>query len=150
MEARISQDRLNKIINESIEEVIDEMMVDEGIGHAIGRAHQWLRNKYRNFKNDIEAGRRYERDRNMQYDPYAQYGNDADRIRSLDGTTYANARYNLTVDRNRRARKQYHPESPMDRTDRQQNNGQQQGSEIYDGGDYDPKSDLPQALPKGL
>lgn len=149
METRITEDRLKVIINESIEEVVNEMMMtDEGIGHTLGRARQWLRNKWNNFKGDYEAGKRYERDRNMEYDPYAQYGDDADRIRSLDSKTYANSRYNLTVDRNRRARQKYHPDSPMDRgynppaTDSNTNNNTPNT--------YNPNSNEPQPLPTGL
>ena len=149
METRITQDRLNEIINESIEEVVNEM-IDEGLGRAIGRAHQWLRNRYRNFLGDMEAGRRYERYKNMEYDPYEKYGEDADKIRSLDSRTYAKSRYDLTVDRNRRARQEYHPNSPMDRTASDSENNDADGDTIYDGGDYDPNSDQPQALPKNL
>lgn len=148
MQVTISKDRLDEIIDESINEVIEEMMTDEGIGHALGRARQWLRNKWNNFKGDYEAGKRYERDRNMEYDPYAQYGDDADRIRSLDSRTYAKSRYDLTVDRNRRARQQYHPDSPMDRGDMAPSNDGN-GNNGYEGdGQYDPDSSEPQPLPQ--
>jgi len=99
----ISEEKLNKLINESLIEVLNEDEIDETLGNFLGSTYQWLRNKYYNFKNDFEAGRRYQREKNKDYDPYSKYGIDAERFRNLGGQEYADYRYNLTKDRNQKA-----------------------------------------------
>lgn len=99
----ISEEKLNKLINESLIEVLNEDEIDETLGNFLGSTYQWLRNKYYNFKNDFEAGRRYQREKNKDYDPYARYGKDAERFRNLGGQEYSDYRYNLAKDRNQNA-----------------------------------------------
>lgn len=82
---------------------LNENISNESLGNFLGSAYQWLRNKYYNFKNDFEAGRRYQREKNKDYDPYAKYGSDAERFRNLGGQEYADYRYNLAKDRNQKA-----------------------------------------------
>jgi len=86
---------------------INENTNNEGVGKFLGSAYQWLRNKYYNFKNDFRAGRNYQRYKNMDYDPYSNYGDDADKFRNLGGQEYANYRYNLAKDRNQNAETQW-------------------------------------------
>jgi hypothetical protein len=99
----ISEERLNRIIEESIIETINEAVEDEGLGHALGNAYQWARNKWNNFKGDFNAGRNYQRYQNVNYDPYSKYNN-GDEFRNLNGQEYATQRYNNTVTRNANAR----------------------------------------------
>lgn len=99
----ISEERLNRIIEESIIETINEAMEDESIGHTLGNAYQWARNKWNNFKGDFNAGRNHQRYQNMNYDPYSKYNN-GDEFRNLNGQEYAAKRYNNTVTRNANAR----------------------------------------------
>lgn len=82
---------------------LNENIANESLGNFLGSAYQWLRNKYYNFKNDFEAGRRYQREKNKDYDPYSKYGIYAERFRNLGGQEYADYRYNLAKDRNQKA-----------------------------------------------
>ena len=90
-------------MKELIDESINEMIADEGLGNFLGRASQWIRNKYNNFKADYKAGQNAERWKNLYYDPYEKYGKAGEEMRNLNGPEYAALRYNLTVDRNARA-----------------------------------------------
>ena len=42
----ISEEKLNQLIYESIQESLE----DEGLGNWLGNAYQWARNKWNNFK----------------------------------------------------------------------------------------------------
>lgn len=91
----ISEEKLNQLIYESIQESLE----DEGLGRWLGNAYQWGRNKLANFRKDFEAGRRNQRLKNVNYDPlqyYAdKYGQDyADRMRGMSAQNYANQRLN--------------------------------------------------------
>lgn len=99
----ISEEKLNQLIYESIQESLE----DEGLGRWLGNAYQWARNKWNNFKGDFNAGRNYQRYKNKDYDPYHYYQN-GDEFRNLGGRQYGDYRYDLTADRNANA-KQYGP-----------------------------------------
>ena len=99
----ISEERLNRIIEESIIETINEAIEDESLGHTLGNVYQWGRNKWNNFKRDFNAGRNYQRYKNMNYDPYSKYNN-GDEFRNLNGQEYAAQQYNNTVTRNANAK----------------------------------------------
>ena len=99
----ISEEKLNQLIYESIQESLE----DEGLGNWLGNAYQWARNKWNNFKGDFNAGRNHQRYLNKDYDPYHYYDN-ADEFRNLGGRQYADYRYDLAAERNAAAR-QYGP-----------------------------------------
>jgi hypothetical protein len=146
----ISEERLNRIIKESIIEAINEAMEDEGLGHTLGNAYQWARNKWNNFKGDFNAGRNYQRYQNMNYDPYSKYNN-GDEFRNLNGQEYAAQRYNNTVTRNANARQWTRDKAGQTTQGRQQNTqGQsvpQQQNQIEPTGNPDVAQTAPQAQP---
>lgn len=100
---RITEEKLTSLIEESIYELLQEGEYDEGLGHWLGNKFQTVRNKWNNFKHDFRAGQNKARYDNKDYDSYADYGNDADRMRNFDGGNYARYRYQTAVDRNRNA-----------------------------------------------
>ena len=96
----ISEERLNQLINESINEVIDESWLGDrwngikqgakkvggaikrgyqnfrkngGVAGAVGGAYQRARNKVANAKKDFEFARAAERAKNVDYDPLQPY-----------------------------------------------------------------------------
>ena len=146
----ISEERLNRIIEESIIETINEAMEDEGLGHTLGNAYQWARNKWNNFKGDFNAGRNYQRYQNMNYDPYSKYNN-GDEFRNLNGQEYAAQRYNNTVARNANARQWTRGKIGQATQGRQQDTqGQsipQQQNQIEPTGNPDVAQTAPQAQP---
>ena len=99
----ISESKLTDIINESIYEVLQEAQYDEGLGHWLGQTFQGLRNKWNNFKGDFKAGKQKAMYDNLDYDPFAHYGDEGNNYRNLDGHSYAAERYNRTVRRNANA-----------------------------------------------
>jgi hypothetical protein len=100
---QLTEARLKQIVAESISEVLNEAEEDEGLGRFLGNAYQWARNKAANFKQDFNAARNYQRYKNRDYDPYAPYGDEADKFRNFNGSEYAAYRYNKTAERNRNA-----------------------------------------------
>ena len=94
----LSEERLQEIISEAINEAIE----DEGLGRWLGNAYQWGRNKVNNFKGEFNAGRNNQRWQNRDFDPYHGM-KDADQMRNFNGDEYAQYRYNLTADRNNNA-----------------------------------------------
>lgn len=100
---QLTEARLKQIVTESISEVLNEAEEDEGLGSFLGNAYQWARNKAANFKQDFNAARNYQRYKNRDYDPYAPYGDEADKFRNLNGPEYAALRYNKTAERNQNA-----------------------------------------------
>lgn len=99
----VTEEKLNKLIKEAFAEVILEAGGIERLARKGGEFYQWLLNKKNNVKGSWEAGRRKERMRNLDYDPYGVYGDDADKIRNLDAARYSAARYNKAVERNANA-----------------------------------------------
>ena len=99
----INEEKLFEIINESIYEVLTEAQQDEGFGHWLGQTFQGLRNKWNNFKGDFKAGKQKAMYDNLNYDPFAHYGDEGNNYRNLDGHSYATERYNRTVRRNANA-----------------------------------------------
>lgn len=96
----ISESQLHDIIKESIYEA----MQDEGIGHWLGNAYQTVRNKWNNFKRDINAGRNQARYNNRDYDEYETYGPDGDNFRNFGGNEYGAHRWNVINQRAQNAR----------------------------------------------
>lgn len=96
----VTEEKLYRLIRESIEEVIDEAGGLERLARKGGEFYQRLLNKKNNLKGSWEAGRRKERMSNLDYDPYGAYGDDADNFRNLDAARYSAARYNKAVERN--------------------------------------------------
>lgn len=102
----ISENRLQELINESIYEVLNESEFDEGFGHWLGQTYQGIKNRWNNFRKDIEAGRDKARFDNKDYNGYSHYGDQENEIRKMNRGGYGNYRYNLEKERNNAARGQ--------------------------------------------
>jgi hypothetical protein len=103
----LTEEKLKKIINESVIEYLIENNFDEGIGHKLGSLWQKGLNKFNNFKKDWEAGRRVERGKNLDYDGFKSGGYDEETInnvRSLTANAYRNERNNKSWEKKGQAR----------------------------------------------
>lgn len=97
---QLSEEKMLSLVLEGVEEAINELSTDEGLGRFLGSATQWARNKLNNFKADFKAGQNAQRWQNRDYDPYARYGDEGDKMRNFGGPEYGAYRYNKTVERN--------------------------------------------------
>ena len=70
---KISEEKLQSLISECVQEIINESLESEGIGNFLGNAYQWGRNKVNNFKKDFVVGRLHQRAKNVNYNPLASY-----------------------------------------------------------------------------
>lgn len=102
----ISENRLQELLQESIYEVLMENENDEGFGHWLGQTYQGIKNKWNNFKKDIEAGRNKARFDNKDYNGYSYYGDKENELRRMSHGGYGDYRYNLEKERNNAARGQ--------------------------------------------
>lgn len=143
----ISEERLNAIIRESIEEALQDEGLGTKIAQGLGTARQWVQDKVDNYKNAFNAGRNRQRFSNKDYDPY-QGMKGAENYRNFGGDEYGQYRYNVTADRNNRAQQswsnQYGTQTnkrPSAGGERAENyaNGRQQGNA--------PQGNEPQANP---
>ena len=98
--SQLSEEKMLSLVLEGVEEAIDELSTDEGLGRFLGSATQWAKNKLNNFKADFKAGQNAQRWQNRDYDPYARYGDEGDKMRNFGGPEYGAYRYNKTVERN--------------------------------------------------
>lgn len=102
----ISENKLQELIQDSIYEVLNESEFDEGFGHWLGQTYQGIKNRWNNFRKDIEAGRDKARFDNKDYNGYSHYGDQENEIRKMNRGGYGNYRYNLEKERNNAARGQ--------------------------------------------
>lgn len=86
----ISESRLQELIQDSIYEVLMENENDEGFGHWLGQTYQGIKNKWNNFRKDIEAGRDKARFDNKDYNGYSYYGDQEHEIRKMRGQNVTN------------------------------------------------------------
>ena len=144
----ITEERLQKLISEAINEAIE----DEGLGRWLGNAYQWGRNKINNFKGEFNAGRNNQRWQNRDFDPYHGM-KDADQMRNFNGDEYGQYRYNLAADRNNNAANSWQNEfgtttnrNPIANGDRQtnyMNNGMAPGGQMDGQGGQGQGGDAP-------
>jgi hypothetical protein len=86
----ISENRLQELINESIYEVLNESEFDEGFGHWLGQTYQGIKNRWNNFRKDIEAGRDKAQFDNKDYNAYSHFGDEENEIRKMRGQNVTN------------------------------------------------------------
>ena len=148
----ISEERLNAIIRESIEEALQDEGLGTKIAQGLGKARQWVQNKVDNYTNAFNAGRNQQRFANKDYDPY-QGMEGAENYRNFGGDEYGQYRYNVTADRNNRAgqswNNQYGTQTnkrPSAGGERAENytNGRRQGNAQQGN---EPQGNAPQANP---
>lgn len=90
----ISEERLARLVSESIEEVILEAKNDEGLGKFLGGLAGKVRNGVNKFRDDYNASRNAQLYKNRDYDSYTANGLDPN-ARNFDKTMSQNYRSTL-------------------------------------------------------
>lgn len=91
----IKEERLQELIQESIEEVLLEWGWLDNIADKAGRAVQSVRTGFRNAARSFNAGKNYIKDLNKDYNEYSRYGDKEDALRRMGLGGYENYRYDL-------------------------------------------------------
>ena len=90
----ITEERLARLVSESIEEVLLEAKNDEGLGKFLGGLAGKVRNGVNKFRDDYNASRNAQLYKNRDYDSYAANGLDPN-ARNFDKTMSQNYRSTL-------------------------------------------------------
>lgn len=97
---QISEQRLENLILESIDEVLQEEWINEGLGRWLGNKYQSIRNRIRNFRQDFRAGRGEARAENLRRNPYDQFPEEQRALIAFlsNGNNYSEARKKIIHD----------------------------------------------------
>lgn len=99
---KISEDTLQKLIMESINDIFEERGINGGsLGHRLGYFAQGVRNKLRHLGSDFKAGKNKRMKDDIDYNSYGIFGDEENDVRKYSKPgAYGKERYELEVNRN--------------------------------------------------